>query len=398
MNFQDSKAEMTRFYEGDEILRVFRGSITKAAEAGQRFALEHPRIQKTVHYQTLRAGLKGEDIRSPVFEALVDFCGEIDDNPRTFCEPFAIPEDWNSFAAAALEYASHKWWFDALKLDDLCKPASFQSWLSRETSPRAWSEIRERAVDWYNRVMQALDDWELRLFEKAHAYEMMDTWVKDILDADGELAEMREFKRLRQYNFIVYDGRNTFDPANPEQAQFIYQEMDESDWLPDFQKRVEAGWSLYRPSKPQPDRVESWSAVANFCDDNLATSWKADCEKEAHLSWGPRLRGMTGTPKVVRIKVKRDARHAVEGEDNCRDRKRTWVNGQRVDVFQEYVWRWRDIDVFDNWVTSEVKDKAIALGFAMQAQVSDVPRELLRQVDQPIEEDDPDVPREYTID
>lgn len=79
MNFQDAKAEMIRFYEGDEILRVFRGSVTKAAEAGQQFVIEHPRIQKTVHYQTLRAGLKGEDIRVPVFEALVDLHCEVSD-------------------------------------------------------------------------------------------------------------------------------------------------------------------------------------------------------------------------------------------------------------------------------------------------------------------------------
>lgn len=399
MKYQEAKAELTRFDEGDDILRVFRGSVKKAAKAGQKFALDHPRIRHVVHYQTLRAGLKWEDVRMPVFETLVDLHGEVMDNPRPYCEPFAIPEDWKSFAEAARDYASHKWWFDALKLEGLCKPASFQSWLSRDTPPRVWPDIRERAVDWHDRVLRALDSWEWCNFEKTYAQDMMDTWVKDVLDVDGEFAAMQEFKRLKQYDFIEYDGRNTFDPAIPEQEQFRYQDMLESDWLPDYRARAEAGWSRYRMNKPQPDRVERWIAAANFCDCYLTTSWKAECEKENHLSWDSRLRSLTGTPRVARIKVKRDARYAVDGETINQDRTRKFINGRRVDVYQHYVWRWRDIDELDTWVTSEVRGKAIALGFAMQNETSETPRELLRQVDEPIEQDDPECPRgPYEID
>lgn len=398
MNYQEAKADVERFMEGDEVLRLFRGSITKAVEAEQKFTLDHPRIQKKVTYETLRAGLKGDEVRVPTFEALVDLHSEISDDPRRYCEPPEIPETFDEFRKVALEYASNVWWYETLALNDLVKPASWQAQLSRAGTPRTWSAIRERAVDWQGRVMDALNVWEHRLREK-NTREMIDTWVKDVLDQDGEIAAQAEFKRLKQYDFIQWSGRNTFDPAKPEQAQFIFADMDESDWLPQYQERKEAGWSRYRPNDPQADRVERRLGVANFCSDYFETCWQAECEFERGLSWDSFTRSMSGPERVARIRVKRDVRHAVEGEVIGWDRDRKWVDGERVDIHTEYVWRWRDTDELDTRVDAEVRDKAIKLGFAMVDGTSDTPRELLRQIRQPIEQDDLQNPRgPYTID
>lgn len=398
MKYQEAKQDVEQFTDGDEVLRVFRGSITKAVEAGQKFALDHPRIQKKVTYETLRAGLKGETVRVPTFETLVDLHCAIDEEPRAYCEPPAIPETFDEFRKVALEYASNVWWYETLGLADLVKPASWQAQLSREGTPRAWPQVRERAVEWREKALKALDAWEHRLREKKHAREMIDTWVKDVLDNEGEIAARAEFKRLKQYDFIEYSGHNSFDPAKPDREQFTFTEMEESDWLPEYQERLEAGWSRYRPDDPKPDRVSRRLGVANFCDDYLVTAWAADCEFERHEAWDPFLRCLSGPERVVRIKVKRDARHALEGEEILRDKTKKYVDGRRVDEYAEYVWRWRDADELDTCVDAEVRDKAIKLGFAMVDGTVETPRDLLRDVVQPIEQDDPQCPRgPYTI-
>lgn len=55
MKYQEAKQDAELFTDGDVLLRMFRGSITKAVEAGQEFPLAHPRIQKKVTPSTKRS-------------------------------------------------------------------------------------------------------------------------------------------------------------------------------------------------------------------------------------------------------------------------------------------------------------------------------------------------------
>lgn len=405
MKYRDRQMEVDWFMDGDEILRTFRGVGKKAFAAIKPFAIDHWRLQKTFSTSTFYNALRGEKSWDQIVDSLNDLLLVVKEAPRQYCEPPEIPNDWDAFRKTLLEYAPSPWWFDALKLDDLCKPTSWQSWMSRSTEPRCFQDIYSRAIGWRERVMKGLDAWELAMKEDRYWREILHFRVKDALDQGGEEAAWRAFIHLRGFerepgyrgvfSSTVYD-RRCFDPAEPERAPFKRVEIDESAVRPEFEELLRSGFPQYRDATPQPPRIRRYVTGAEWCSDDYLTEWSVPTEFEVRETWDPILRDFAGTKKVTRIKVRVPEKYAIEGEEVEEWRRRkygtrtrsgnSWEDKSRWTYeYERFVWRWRDYDPDEDCRGgSEGRDKVMKIaGLNLE---EDDPSRYMKQVRPPIED------------
>lgn len=357
--FRERQDETDFFWEQDELLRTYRGVVKKIVPRAQHMARKHPRLQKEISESTLRKAISGEHVWEPIAQLLAELRREVARDPRPACEPPEIPETIDAFRKVALDYAPNTWWYRALALDDLCKPSSFQTWMSRG-EPKEWPAVRERAVAWRSRAMSALERWERSAREQFDRFEMLDTWVKDILDMRGEVAALQEFKRLRDYEAISY--HRCFDPAEPARPQFEFRHRkDESEDAAAFKKLVDAGFPRYRADDPKPETCEVITTFQNFVSDDFRWEWSSQVIVERTLRWDAWTRGMERADRLLKVRVKVPSSLAVDGEAVEQDRRRVWIErkAEWYYEFTPYVWRWRTVDEHDIPGGADARDEAM---------------------------------------
>jgi hypothetical protein len=358
-SFRERQEETDFFWEQGELLRTYRGVVKKIVPRAQHMTRKHPRLQKEISESTLRKAISGDHVWEPIAQILGELRRDVALDPRPVCEPPQIPESIDDFRKGALDYAPNTWWYSTLGLDDLCKPSSFQTWMSRG-EPKEWPAVRERAVAWRSRVMAALERWERCAREQFDRFEMLDTWVKDVLDTKGEVAALQEFKRLRDYESISY--RMCFDPAEPERPQFEFRHRkDESEDAAAFKKLVDEGFRFYRPDAPKPETREVVATTQSFVSDDFRWEWYSQVTVEQTLRWDAWSRSMARTDRLLRVRVKVPPSLAVEGETIEQDRCRRWIErkAEWYYEFMPYVWRWRDVDEYDVPGGADARDEAI---------------------------------------
>lgn len=349
-----------------ELLRTFRdarGSKRRIWEASKKHGFNDVEIQKALSETAINDALNGKPVWEPVTGVLDALLSDVISNPRPWCEPPEVPESFDEFCGPAGDYATSNWWFDLLKLDDLCKQTTFQSWLSRGGEPKVWPEIRERVIDWRARVMRGLDRWEERVFEQQNP-EMMQTIIKDALDTGGLLAAARAMKRFQEYDAVNHYRPVAFDPAEPERPQFDFEYSN----VPPFDASrlralIESGFPRYRSPDRQPDYSVVERTTRYFCSDNLVWEWESECEVEKRFTWDPKTRTHDRSERVVRVRVKKGVSHAVEGETLSRSYQRVWDRERRchVDAETAWVWRWRKADEYDTLSDSYARERMMRL-------------------------------------
>lgn len=374
MDREQRKLETDTYVGAGELLGTFRGNRKAAVEAATRFTHEHPRIQKKLAPSTIYQALQGEPAWEQTCHALVDLQMHVSANPREYCEPPAIPEDWPAFRKMARDYATSEFWFTALGLDDLVKETTFRSSLSRDTAPRDWFEIRERAVKWRVRVLQALDAWEYRTSARSKAYAakhlngLDQTWVRDALDSFGQDVAREVLTIVRRGNAGDWvEAIHCFDPADPNRSTMTWGEYSKApDVAQEFEAMMQAGFPDYVENVPQerePDVVQGWK---EWVTEDCEAEYNALTEFENTYRWDPFLRQLVKHSKPVRKQVWFDPQFADDGEEV----HRKWVGSKiekqeeqfedgstggivdvRVDQFVDYVLRWRPVDEYDvTWV------------------------------------------------
>jgi hypothetical protein len=363
-SYTDRQEQVSWFMEGEELLRTFRGVGKAAIDAAKPFANEHWRLQKNLSESALYQALRGEKVWDQVADVLGDMFIGVHQNPRPYCSPPDIPDDWDAFRKTLIEYAPNTWWYQTLKLEDLCKPSSWQSWLSGSTPPKVFDDIRARARDWRSRVLQGLDAWEISLKEEFHWRDMIEFRVKDALDAGGREAGWEAFLYLRRldrapnyqgmFPSSIYD-RRCFDPAQPDREPWSVSPLNPDDVRDEFEAMLSSGFKRYRDPTPQPTKVEKVVAQLEWCSDDYMREWSLPTEIERTSSWDPILRDYQHNDRILRIQVLVPASYAVDGEEimNRRERKFDKITrrqstfedkGQWTYTWEHYVFRWRDYD------------------------------------------------------
>ncbi|MCU0825879.1 MAG: hypothetical protein MUE52_00365 [Tabrizicola sp.] len=361
--YRERQDESWSFDDGDKILKTFRGVGKKAIEAAKQFSREHWRIQKALADGTVYAGLRGDEVWTPVSEVLESLALDVRWNPRAYCSPPDIPDDWDTFRKVLLDYAPADWWHAALGLADLCKDSTWRSALSRSTKVRAFEDIRHRARDWRSRVMQGLDRWEVGVKEHDHWRSMVDFRVKDALDADGEEAAFAAFKHLRQFETTHARSKwssnvsefHYFDPAFPEGPQFSFFWSNEDVLRAEFQDLLASGFKMYRDGTRKPPTVTVERQWKEFASDDFRWEWQAMCEVERRGTWDSVMRSFDYEDRILRVRVKAAARHALPDEVPEVEYQRRYKKKGRAgrefedrndweDESTEFVWRWRAFD------------------------------------------------------
>lgn len=359
--YRERQDESWSFDEGDEVLKTFRGVGKKAVEAAKRFSVQHWRVQKALADGTVYAGLRGDEVWTPVSEVLEALANEVRWNPRAYCSPPDIPDDWDAFRKALLDYAPADWWHATLGLDDLCKDSTWRSALSRSTKVRSFEDIRSRARDWRSRVMQGLDLWEVGVKEWDGWRGMIDFRVKDALDAHGEEAAFAAFRHLRRFETtssrwsVNVSKFHYFDPAIPDGPQFDFFWLDENVLSAEFQELLASGFKHYRDGTPKPPMVKVERQWKEFASEDYRWEWQGMCEVERRGIWDPVTRSFDYQDRILRVRVKAAARHAVEGEVPEVEYQRRYKKKGRFgrefedrsdweDEREEFVWRWRAFD------------------------------------------------------
>jgi hypothetical protein len=362
--YSERKNESWSFDDGDEVLKTFRGVGKKAVEAAKRFSVQHWRVQKALADGTVYAGLRGDEVWTPVSQILSELADDVRSNPRAYCSPPDIPDDWDAFRKTLLDYAPNPWWYAVLKLEDVpkCSATSWQTWTSRPTPPRVFEDIRSRARDWRSRVMQGLDLWEVGVKEFREWRDMIDFRVKDALDAQGEEAALAAFRHLRRFETTTrarsklnVSKFHYFDPGVPDGPQFDFFWLDENVLSAEFQELLASGFKKYRDGTPRPPTVEVSHKLMTLASEDYRWEWQATCEVERRGSWDPVTRSFDYQDRILRVRVKVPARHAKPGEvpevDYHRRFKKKGPVGRQVedkndweDVREEFVWRWRAFD------------------------------------------------------
>lgn len=342
MKYRDRMEEVDWFTDGEELLRTFRGRGTEVIEAARRFASQHWRIQRGLSDSVMYAVLAGKESWAPAVEAINDLAGDVHENPRAYCEPPELPDDWDAFRKVLVDYASNVWWYEALELKDICKPSSWQSWLSRSYGPRKAATIIERAQAWRARVMQDLDDWERTILEDAHWRDVMQYKVRDVLEAEGRDAAYREYMRLRAFVVgKVYRDAQYFDPAKTRSPWVWHYEIDDD--VQGFEELLDSGFPGYREDAPQPDQVGTYQQLVEWATDDLLHQWLLPTEVEIKTTWCPVRRCMVeASRRWPRIQVLVPAsKYAREGERIETRRYRVFTDDGWEHKFEEFVRRWR---------------------------------------------------------
>lgn len=363
--YSERKEETWSFDEGDKLLKTFRGVGKKAIDAAKRFSREHWRVQKALADGTIYAGLRGDEVWTPVSQVLTDLALDVTRNPRAYCSPPDIPDDWDTFRKVLLDYAPSPWWYAVLGLKDVpkCSATSWQTWTARSTPPRVFDDIRARAREWRLRVLQGLDRWDVEVKEYESWRNMLDFRVKDALDAGGEEAAFAAFRHLRRFETTHPRSRWTlnveeyhcFDPANPEGPQFSFFDLDEDVLRSEFQELLASGFKKYRDGTRQPTRTSITREMIEFASGDYRWEWEALCEVERTGTWEPVTRSFDVQKRILRVRVKAAARHAQPGETPEVEYRRQYRKKTRhgreyedktdwEEVRDEFVWRWRPFD------------------------------------------------------
>lgn len=347
--YRERQEQTDRFYDGEELLVTFRGVGKKVVEASKRFSHEHWRIQKVLSDSAIYAALRNDLIWSEVADVMGDLATDVRDNPRAYCSPPDIPDDWDSLRKVLGDYAPADWWFQVLNAHDFCKDATWRSTMSRPHDPKWIDDIRARVRDWRSRVLQGLDRWEVGVKERRRWDRMIDFRVKDALDAHGEEAAFDAFRHLHQFDpeggWEPIKMGFYFDPTNPDGPQFEFVPKREDDVRAAFRACVDAGFPRYRDKTLRPTETVVVRETLEFASDDFQHAWQSVAEIEKTLTWDSVTRDFDVTRRVRRVRVKAAPRHAVEGEAVQQDRIRVRGSGGLwEEQFQEYVWRWRPFD------------------------------------------------------
>jgi hypothetical protein len=238
--------------------------------------------------------------------------------------------------------------------------------------------------------MAGLTRWEQHEREHWSWQRMIETWVKDVLDAQGEFAAMAEYKRLTRYDRVLTWDVRVFDPKEPERDRFTFKEDDGSEaWLEAYRASAEAGWPKYRPNVPLPDEVVTYASRQDFCDERYQKMWSSDTIVERHLTWDPFHRTLAGPrEQPVEVRVKVPATFAVPGERIYHEERPRWEGRKMEYDVVKFVYRWRDVDELDTVVDADALLKAEHAGYAAMDEHQIEPLETLFGVDAPIEEGD----------
>lgn len=384
MSWGSHRHDWDRFVEDDMVETTFRGVRALVIPHLQRVFNSNWLVQKSLSQTVIYDLLKRSKTWEPAVWAAEDFAHEVKRNPRPYCEPPKFADDWNVFRKDALDYAPNVWWFETLELEDLVKASTWQSSLSRSTAPRKWPEIRERAVAWRERVEAGLARWEQNVLYRDEWHDMKQTWIKDELDAKGELAAIKLLTHINStipftvddykadYRGVYFDAY--FDPAHPEARQFTTARDDPKAAQVELAEMIADGFKRYRADDPQPDKVERVQRPAGWCSDDYRWEWTLLTEFERRSTWNPKLRCMDYDDRPIRVRVRADVSMAKEGEEIRGRQVREMVDvidefgrrrgSKRVDRVEQYVWRWRAVDEYDNRGETEGRDRVLMIAGA----------------------------------
>ena len=412
------RQEEVSFYDSDELLRTLR-SRKAVLKPVKNFTSQHWRLQGNLADSTIYQALQGKLSLSWVVESLGDLESYVQEHPREFCTPPEIPDEWSEARVVMGEYASAPWWYETLNISDLTKETTFRSQMSRDTPPRPWFEIRERAVAWRVRVLRGLDAWEYRyrvwknsyLMDFRHA--LAQSWVKDALDRFGEDVALEVFTIIRRHGADDYvKTYHCFDPAQPERAFLTWEDytrLGDYDPRPEFDDMVASGFPDYIENVPQTQEPELRVVDKEWVTDDYV-AYSVDTEFRVTFEWDDLKRQLISNPVPVRKKVWFDPKYAEDGERVHTHRtgfenKRVLVKEpdedgnfeewgyDRVEKRVEYIERWRAVDEYDTtWV--DAVDAAI-----MKAGANDENASTPNSSHPPIEQPTPERPvRDYTRD
>lgn len=346
MKYRDRQEEVDWFQDGEELLRTFRGRGKDVLKAARRFASQHWRIQRSLSDSVMYDVLAGKESWSPAVGAVDDLALDVHRNPRAYCEPPELPDDWDRFRTALAGYAPADWWHRVLELEDVLKPSTLRSALSRPDGPRKFDEIKKRAVLWRARVMCDLDTWETTILEQEHRREMFDYRIRDVLEARGRDAAYQEYMRLRAFD-VPLDQREMqyFDPAKTREPWvWLFPPRDD---VQGFEDLLASGFPRYRDATPEADRVETRQELVGWASDDLRYQWELPTEVEIKLTWCPMRRRMIEKGRRwLRLQVLvPSSKYAREGERIETRRFRVRGDGTWWYDFEEFVRRWRSFDL-----------------------------------------------------